>query len=330
MKSLNLVFTGVSSVAALSLAFLAYYVAFFTNLPEVIINQLRVEVSETREQVIDLTRERRGLLLEIESARKELMHIRAQLEGKNIEVSSSASQLEKNKKELINITSEVREVRGDLENIREAKNVYLNNSIKLVSNNLLSIFREKLTEAKRNAEKTRDLGLVKDWLQQQDRIKSEIEDARNRGEYENVFSLIDANHDALPDSWSFTFLLRWLRDSTPSEKRMGLSDHVDVFITNLVENSRGDSVTFRRLFFSAVEETDMSVFLREDKDDFLSKCEKLTRKYEFILNKSSQVRLFSNWDFNDSEREANIVIGDIEKMFQSLEAFGLFLRDSRG
>ena len=76
---LGIFLAGVSAAAAISIACLAYWGAFFTDIPETLIRQLRADISAANEEAVDLRRERRLLQEEVEEAQAKVDMVHTEL-----------------------------------------------------------------------------------------------------------------------------------------------------------------------------------------------------------------------------------------------------------
>src|SRR3989442_6365570 len=83
----NTLFSGIQAVCVVLGTVLALYGIFFTSLPEKIVTQLRTDISDAKEQLVDLRKERRTLEAELEALRGKLSEAQAQVEAKTRELS---------------------------------------------------------------------------------------------------------------------------------------------------------------------------------------------------------------------------------------------------
>tara|TARA_E500000318_G_scaffold56331_1_gene52413 strand:+ start:264 stop:1343 length:1080 start_codon:yes stop_codon:yes gene_type:complete len=328
LKILHLIFSAIASIATLSLAALAFYGAFFTDLPEAIITQLRLEVTETREQVIDLTRERRNLISEIDKARGELLDVRDNLTARERELQFAANDLNRKKIEIEEQGEKLNKLKEGIIRINEAREVYLNSAYEVVFSNLSKKIREKLLNKLADAEKLRNIKPMRDWFGRQEVVSAEIKSAKEVNDIEKMGKLIKKNIDSIPKSWRQLFIMKWSRDATPEERELKKVDIFNRFIEKSLKYSRKNNVTGQDIFKESVFETDLSIFLLEDRNLFLINFEKEIYSNGYVLNKTVNPVIFEGWDDGDIKENSEIVIGNINLILKKVDEFRESLRFS--
>lgn len=321
MKILHLIFSAIASIATLSLAALAFYGAFFTNLPEVIITQLRLEVTETREQVIDLTRERRNLISEIDEARRELFDVKDDLAVREREFQLAVDDLNRKKIEIDEQEERLNKIKESILKIKEAKEVYLNNASEVVFSNFSTKINDKLLSNLDDAKKLRDIQSMKDWIRRQELLKNEIRVEKENKNFEKMFKLIEENIDSVPKSWRKSLLVGFFRESTPAERELDHADILNSFISKMLKDSRKKIVTGKDLFKEAIFETDMSILLLEDRNRFLLNFEREIDSSAVVLSKPVKVVIFDGWSDDRIKENSEIIINNINLTIKKVNEF---------
>lgn len=75
-KWLQIAFGAAQAISALVLMLLALWAAFFTNLPEVLISQLRSEITEAKSEIVELRDQKSGIQQEYAAAGQELIGLK--------------------------------------------------------------------------------------------------------------------------------------------------------------------------------------------------------------------------------------------------------------
>ncbi len=113
----QLLFAGLEATAAVALAGLALYAAFFTSIPETLIRQLQSEVADTREELVGLRRERSTLLTQSDLLSKDNQIARSQRAEAEQKLRDVASKFRDVSDELTALQKQVSVQRAELEQL---------------------------------------------------------------------------------------------------------------------------------------------------------------------------------------------------------------------
>ncbi len=150
-KKLNLLFSGISAMSALVVTSIAIWGIFFTSLPEKIISGLKTEVTDAKEELIDLRIEKRSIAEHNKKMASELAKTRQ-------EYFSKIDSLE-------NLKNEHNFLREKINNLKDEESYRINFQYNDLALNFLTKVKSALQSEKRDALYLSNLNDVFNWIE---------------------------------------------------------------------------------------------------------------------------------------------------------------------
>jgi hypothetical protein len=158
------VFGAVQATCVLLGTVLAVYGIFFTSLPERILREMRADIAEANEQLIDLRRERRAVEAELGALHRRLSDTQGLLDEK----SQQLAEVESQRSTLI----------AQLRTITRERQQYFTNTYQLVVQDFLRYIRSSIYDLRQTTLMTREYPLYRAWLSEGEQLLSELQDKR--------------------------------------------------------------------------------------------------------------------------------------------------------
>ena len=147
----NTFFSGIQALCVVVGTLLALYGIFFTTLPEKIVAQLRTDVSDAREQLVDLRKERRTLEADLNNLQGKLTEAQAQVEAKT--------------RELTILEDKSASLSGQMRKILGERGKYFGSIYQFVLEDFVRSIRARIYDLRQSALQARELVKYKTWLE---------------------------------------------------------------------------------------------------------------------------------------------------------------------
>lgn len=189
---LEILFSGVQAISALVLMVLALWAAFFTSLPEVLVSQLRSEITEAKSEITELRDQKNSVQAEYMAASSELTrlklesealvgsidHLREELtqkEEKAVALSVSNNELLSQRVELEQVISVLRleqsELEANLSVLREERAVYAGQTLDFNLSKVAAYACYRLSAHRFDSSVASNYGDHRNWLNANRRLE---------------------------------------------------------------------------------------------------------------------------------------------------------------
>lgn len=146
----KVIFSGIQAVCVAIGTLLALYGVFFTRLPETIIRQLRSDITNAKEELIDLRRQRRETERQFELSQTGLSKTKVELEQKT--------------KAITDLELKRAELDAQLRSLSHERRKYFSNTYNIVVGDFVQTLHSRLDDLRRDALKAREFPQFKTWL----------------------------------------------------------------------------------------------------------------------------------------------------------------------
>lgn len=204
-----MLFGGVQAACALVITIIAVWGVFFTDLPEILIRQLRSDVATAQEELIGVRQQQRAAEDRYQVSRRQLELMEKQLSASEVELREGRAGVEKLQAQRAVLESELRTV-------QEARMVYFRQTYGSVVATLFSSLRSELEKARFEAAKAQQYAAYAKWIVEGERLGSlfaeedqaakDTEVPRERYQRERAQeSRWDAWTQELPSAWFYVY-----------------------------------------------------------------------------------------------------------------------------
>ena len=324
---LGIFFAGISAVAAIAIACLAYWGVFFTDIPETLIRQLRADISAAKEEAVDLRREKRLLQEEVEEAQAELDMVQMEVASAEETRASLEQNPEKMREELDATQREFMAL--DVERL-----AYLSQTLDVIVADFTSNVSEYLEQLTGGALRARQLPEFRSWVIREDVHDREVSTAKEDGNFKEMRLLVEERLDAMPSEWksvySAVLLTKWANEDvanwTYSISRIagydGPKPRLDTesdeeFLESYQERfTRNDGtapVTGGRVFDLVLQRANLNLLLENDRNRFMNRFQAFNSANEMELSRPLSVQLPVGWTDSEVVERAEQVLMNLEK-----------------
>ena len=185
--------SALSGVGTAILAGIALWGVFFTTIPEILIRQLRADISDTQEQLTDLRQERRKLVTDNKAAKSELF--------------TTTQERNKLVEQLNVLRQEKKQSEEELANVRMERKAYFQNVVRSVLSTFFASIRGDMDKLQQIVFLAKEYDAMRAWIRKGDQLDKEKPDAITR-EWWTKFSEWQSE---MPPHWSGDVLLESLR-----------------------------------------------------------------------------------------------------------------------
>ncbi|MBI4184890.1 MAG: hypothetical protein HY521_12935 [Proteobacteria bacterium] len=302
---LDLIFQGVSATAALTIASLAVWGAFFTDIPEALIRQLRTDVSDAKEEVVDLRRERRLLEEQVAKTRDRLEYLRT-------EASNAAKARAELEKRLNDIHEKLASAQRDFATIKEERRAYLDQVTRIVVDGFIAEVERQLSALVANANMARQLPDFRVWVAEKTKYENLLSDAKKKRDFRGAYELIDRRLESIPEAWKSSLTLYHL---TRLEKDAD-SDlkYLKNYENRLTIRAGSQALTGNDVIDRRLREARLDLLLSEDRKQLMNRYQNFVARDREVLSRPVVVLLPEGWSDAAAVQNASRVLQDIETM----------------
>ncbi len=200
----SMLFGGVQAACALVITIIAVWGVFFTDLPEVLIRQLRSDVATAQEELIDVRQQQRAAEDRYQVSSRQLEVMEKQLSASEAELREGRAGVEKLQAQRAALESELRTV-------QEARAVYFRQTYGAVVATLFSSLRSELEKARFEAAKAQQYAAYAKWIVEGERLASLLAEEDQAAKDTEVpceraqDSRWQAWTQELPSAWSYVY-----------------------------------------------------------------------------------------------------------------------------
>lgn len=319
---LGIMFAGISAVAAVAIASLAYWGAFFTDIPETLIRQLRADISTAKEEVVDLRREKRLLQVEVEEAQ-------AELDTVHMEVASAEETRTSLEQELGKVRDELDSTQREFIALDGERLSYLTQTLNIILVGFTIAVNEYLEQLTSDALQARQLPEFRSWVIHSAVHDQKIVEAKKDGNARKIRLLVEERLDSMPDEWKREyFLAKWSRDIvTASTHRSGrFTDYdgseakpdmqsdeeiLESYQERFTRRGGAISQTGGRVFDLSFQQTNLNLLLEDDRAKFINNFQTFVSANEMELSRPLSVELPVGWTDREVVERAEQVLTNL-------------------